>query len=129
LGSLAPLLDDPEVTDVLVNGAGPVWVERAGRLHRTDTCLSADEILRIVDRLLAPLGRRRDRSSPLVDARLPDGSRLNAIIPPLAVDGPCVAIRRFGVAPRPLAQLCPASIADLLTTAVRTRRNVVISGG
>jgi pilus assembly protein CpaF len=129
LGALAPLLAEPEVTDVLVNGPGPVWVERRGRLECTEVELAADEIFRIVERVLAPLGRRLDRSSPLVDARLSDGSRLNAIVPPLAVDGPCLAIRRFGVACRSLGDLCPHPVAPFLRAAIAARQNVVISGG
>ncbi len=129
LGPLEVLLEDPEITDVLVNGPGPVWVERAGRLERTGLCLDTAEIERLIERAVAPLGRRADRSSPVVDARLPDGSRVNAVVPPLAVDGPCLAIRRFGVRERRLDELCSPGLAALLTWAVRARLNVLVVGG
>jgi pilus assembly protein CpaF len=96
LGPLEPLLADPTVTEVMVNGPGRAYVERAGRLQPVVLDLDADSIVHLVERVVAPLGLRLDRSSPMVDARLTDGSRLHAVIPPLAVDGPCVTIRRFG---------------------------------
>jgi pilus assembly protein CpaF len=129
LGPLQPLLEDPDVSDVLVNGPGVVWVERHGQLERTDIVLDPDAALRVLERILAPLGRRLDRSSPVVDARLPDGSRVHAIVPPLAVDGPCIAIRRFGVRARPLGDLAPDPVTEVLAAAVRARRNIVVSGG
>ena len=98
LGPLEPLLADPPVTEVMVNGPGPVWVERAGRLERTDVELDRAAIDLLVERVVAPLGLRADRASPVVDARLPDGSRVHVVVPPLAVDGPGVTIRRFGAA-------------------------------
>src|SRR4051794_4118530 len=96
LGPLEPLLADPSVTEVMVNGPGRAYVERAGRLESVVLDLDAAGIVHVVERVVAPLGLRLDRSSPMVDARLADGSRLHAVIPPLAVDGPCVTIRRFG---------------------------------
>jgi pilus assembly protein CpaF len=96
LGPLEPLLADPTVTEVMVNGPGRAYVERAGRLEPVVLDLDAEAIVHLVERVVAPLGLRLDRSSPMVDARLVDGSRLHAVIPPLAVDGPCVTIRRFG---------------------------------
>ena len=96
LGPLEPLLADPGVTEVMVNGPGRAYVERAGRLEPVVLDLDAAAIVHLVERVVAPLGLRLDRSSPMVDARLADGSRLHAVIPPLAVDGPCVTIRRFG---------------------------------
>src|SRR4051795_3001095 len=96
LGPLEPLLADPTVTEVMVNGPGRAYVERAGRLEPVVLDLDAAGIVHVVERVVAPLGLRLDRSSPMVDARLADGSRLHAVIPPLAVDGPCVTIRRFG---------------------------------
>jgi pilus assembly protein CpaF len=96
LGPLEPLLGDPTVTEVMLNGPGRAYVERAGRLEPVTLELDAAAIVHLVERVVAPLGLRLDRSSPMVDARLPDGSRLHAVIPPLAVDGPCVTIRRFG---------------------------------
>jgi pilus assembly protein CpaF len=129
LGPLEPLLADPTVTEVMVNGPGPVWVERSGRLVRTTTVLDTATIEGLVARIVAPLGLRVDRSSPLVDARLPDGSRVNAIIPPLAVDGPCLTIRRFRVEPVPLDAMATAPVVRLLATAVAHRLNIVVSGG
>jgi pilus assembly protein CpaF len=130
LDALEPFLADPEVTDVLVNGGGSVWVERAGRLEQSPgVSLSRSQVELLIERIVAPLGLRIDRASPLVDARLPDGSRVHAVVPPLAVDGPCLTIRRFGARPVPLSSFCPPSVARLLTTAVRGRANVVISGG
>ncbi len=99
LGPLEPLLAEPEVTEVMVNGPGRAFVERRGALEPVALSLDASAIVRLVERVVAPLGLRLDRASPIVDARLPDGSRLHAMIPPLAVDGPCVTIRRFRPTP------------------------------
>ena len=129
LGPLEPLLDDPTVTEVMVNGIGPVWVERAGRLQATEVVLDRATIELLLLRIVSPLGLRIDRSSPLVDARLPDGSRVNAVVPPLAVDGPCLTIRRFGVASIPLEAIAPPSVAALLRWAVAARSNVLVCGG
>ncbi len=129
LGPLDPLLADPEVSEVMVNGPGPVWIERRGRLERTDAVLDTATIERLIERVVGPLGLRIDRSSPLVDARLPDGSRVNAVVPPLAVDGPCLTIRRFGARRLTLAEVCPPGVAELLAWAVRARANIVVSGG
>ncbi len=96
LGPLEPLLADPSVTEVMVNGSGSCFVERAGRLEPVPLTLDDAGVMRIVERIIAPLGLRLDRASPMVDARLADGSRLHAVIPPLAIDGACVTIRRFG---------------------------------
>src|SRR3954466_1578408 len=92
LGPLDPLLADPAVTEIMVNGPGPVWIERGGVLVRTSVIVDAHTIDRLLERVVAPLGLRLDRTSPVVDARLPDGSRVNAVVPPLAVDGPCLTI-------------------------------------
>jgi pilus assembly protein CpaF len=129
LGPLDPLLADPTVTEVMVNGPGPVWIERGGRLERTDLQLDRATIEHLVERVVGPLGLRIDRASPLVDARLPDGSRVNAIVPPLAIDGPYLTIRRFSVKPIALTDACTPAIAELLRDAVHARRNIVISGG
>ena len=102
LGALEPLLADPRVTEVMVNGPGPVWVERHGRLERSGVEVDARAVAHLVARVLAPVGARADRASPLADARLPDGSRVHVVVPPLAVDGPCVTIRRFGATAVPL---------------------------
>jgi pilus assembly protein CpaF len=135
LGPLEPLLRDPTVDEVMVNGAGPVWVERAGRLERTEVGFDADDDVRhAIERILAPLGRRVDESEPLCDARLPDGSRVNVVIPPLALDGPVLTIRRFrprGLSADDLVSLGTWSppLRDFLAGAVRGRLNVLVSGG
>jgi pilus assembly protein CpaF len=106
-----------------------VWVERGGVLERTDVVLSTAAIDHAIERIVAPLGLRADRSSPLLDARLPDGSRVNAVVPPLAVDGPCLTIRRFGPRAVALAELCPPGVAALLGWAVAAHLNIVVVGG
>ncbi|HLM65504.1 MAG TPA: CpaF family protein [Acidimicrobiales bacterium] len=128
VGPLEPLLADPAVTDVLVNGPGAVWVERAGRLASTPVVLDRKAIALLVERVVAPLGLRADRSTPIVDARLPDGSRVHVVLPPLAVDGPLVTIRRFGATTLPLGAFCAPAVADLLVWAVHARLNTVVSG-
>ena len=135
LGPLEQLLADDAVEEILVNGHDQVWLERAGRLEQTDVRFDDDQHLRdVIERILGPLGRRVDELSPIADGRLPDGSRVNVIIPPLAVDGPTVSIRRFGaVRPGP-AELVergaiPAPLMAELERALFGRRNVLISGG
>ncbi len=129
LGPLDPLLADPAVSEVMVNGPDRVWVERSGRLERVDLTLDAATIGHLIERVVGPLGLRIDRASPLVDARLPDGSRVNAVVPPLAVDGPCLTIRRFVARRVALDAVCPPGVAPLLAWAVRSRLNVLVSGG
>jgi pilus assembly protein CpaF len=129
LGALEPLLADPEVTEVMVNGPGRVWVERNGALARVPVDLDTEAIEHLIEKVVAPLGLRIDRSSPLVDARLPDGSRVNAVVPPLAIDGPCLTVRRFGARAVPLDAFAPPEVAALLARAVVDRRNMVVSGG
>jgi pilus assembly protein CpaF len=138
LGPLEPLLADGTVDEVMVNGAGrdgSVWVERAGRLERTDVAFSGEAELRhAIERILAPLGRRADEAEPMVDARLPDGSRVNVVLPPLAVDGPLLTIRRFrarGLNADDLEALGTWSpdVRAFLTRAVRGRLNILVSGG
>ncbi|MGI8663063.1 MAG: CpaF family protein [Acidimicrobiales bacterium] len=129
LGPLDALLADAAVSEVMVNGAGAVWVERTGSLEETDVVLDVATIDHVLERIVAPLGLRVDRTSPLIDARLPDGSRVNAVVPPIAIDGPCLTIRRFGARPVPLDELCPPGIAELLSWAVRARANIIVSGG
>ena len=129
LGPLEPLLADPAVTEVMINGAGPVWIERSGEVIATPTDLDEPTVLRLIERIVAPLGLRVDRSSPMVDARLPDGSRVNAIVRPLAIDGPCLTIRRFGSKPIPLDTFAEPTVVEVLRAAVHERRNVVVSGG
>jgi pilus assembly protein CpaF len=129
LGPLDPLLADPEVTDLLVNGPDLVWVERRGQLVQVPVRLTKAQIEHLIERVVAPLGLRVDRSSPVVDARLPDGSRVNAVLPPVALDGPALAIRRFAARTIPLRSFCPPDVAALLRWAVRARRNLLVSGG
>ena len=127
--AIEPFLLDPSVSEIMVNGPGPVWVERFGRLEATGTILDAETIELLIEQVVAPLGRRIDRSSPMVDARLADGSRLNAVVPPVAVDGPYVTIRRFSVRPVPLEDFAPPGVAAALRWAVAARCNLVVSGG
>ena len=129
LGPLDPLLADPEVSEVMVNGPGRVWVERRGVLERVGVTLDTATIERLIERVVGPLGLRIDRSSPLVDARLPDGSRVNAVVPPLAVDGPCLTVRRFGARRFALSEVSPPGVAELLAWAVRSRANLLVCGG
>jgi len=135
LGPIEPLLKDTSVTDILVNCHSNVFVERGGQLHPTAVRFKDDRhLLRIIDRIVSAIGRRVDESQPMVDARLADGSRVNAIIPPLAVDGPLLSIRKFAKVPIDMDKLVaigslPQSIAELLRGIVKARRNVLISGG
>lgn len=128
LGPLQQLLDDAEVTDVLANGPGPVWVERRGSLQRTAVTVDADEIARAIERLVAPLGLRADRSHPVVDARLADGTRVAAVLPPLAVDGPVLAVRRHLRRPLPLEEFGPPSVLEVVGRLVADRANLVVYG-
>ncbi|MCW3009752.1 MAG: type secretion system protein [Solirubrobacterales bacterium] len=135
MGPLEPLLADPTVDEVMVTGTGAVWVERAGRLEVTGVRFAEEADLRhAIERILAPLGRRVDEAEPLCDARLPDGSRVNVVLPPLAVDGPTLTIRRFrprGFTPEELVArgTWTAPLRDVLRTAVAARCNVLVSGG
>jgi pilus assembly protein CpaF len=135
LGPLQPLLEDESVTEIMVNGAKNIYVERKGKIHRVPvTFESNDHVMRIIDRIVAPLGRRIDESSPYVDARLADGSRVNAVIPPISLVGPTLTIRKFSKVPITLEQLIqfgtltPESL-QFLKACVEARLNVVISGG
>jgi pilus assembly protein CpaF len=129
LGPLQSLLADPAISEIMVNGPNLVFVERDGRLESVEREISADAIVRIIERVIAPLGLRLDRASPMVDARLPDGSRLHAVLPPLAPDGPCLTIRRFAARTVALSDfgLDEAAVAFLETT-VRAGWNIVVSG-
>jgi pilus assembly protein CpaF len=135
LGPLEPLLRDPKISDILVNNKDMIYVERGGKLQKTDVVFRDDRhVLQVIERIVAKVGRRVDESSPMVDARLPDGSRVNAIIPPIALDGPAVSIRRFGTGPlnaSALVELKSASpeMLELLSSAVRARISILISGG
>jgi pilus assembly protein CpaF len=135
LGPLEPLLNDPTVSDILVNGANSVYVERRGKLEPTTITFHDNaHLMNIIDRIVSAVGRRVDESSPMVDARLADGSRVNAIIPPLAIDGPMLSIRRFAVERLGMADLLrfgtlTEAVANVLRAIVLGRLNVVISGG
>jgi pilus assembly protein CpaF len=134
-GPLQPLLEDETITEVMVNGAKNIYIERSGRLHRVPLSFESDDhVMRIIDRIVAPLGRRIDESSPYVDARLPDGSRVNAVIPPISLVGPVITIRKFFKNPITIEQLIqfgtltPESL-QLLKACVESRLNIIISGG
>ncbi len=135
LGPLEPLLKDPTVSDILVNRFDRVYVERAGKLEPTGLSFKDDaHLMQIIDRIVSRVGRRVDESSPMVDARLPDGSRVNAIIPPLAIDGPCLSIRRFGRDPITARNMIENKsmtepMLELLSAMVKGRLNILISGG
>ncbi|MFO7983917.1 MAG: CpaF family protein [Desulfuromonadales bacterium] len=135
LGPLEPLLKDPLVSDILCNTYKEVFVERLGVLEKTPVRFADDgHLMTIIDRIISPLGRRLDESSPMVDARLPDGSRVNAIVPPLAVDGPALSIRRFAVDPLEMDDLInyrslTEDVAEFLSAAVGAKLNIMISGG
>ncbi len=135
LGPLEPLLADPDVDEVMVNGTGAVWVERRGRLEPTAAAFASDaDVRHAIERVLAPLGRRVDEAEPLCDARLPDGSRVNVVLPPLAPDGPLLTIRRFrrralGPAELVASGSWTAALHDVLERAVRARCTILVSGG
>jgi pilus assembly protein CpaF len=129
LGLLDEVLADDTVSDVMVNGPGQVWIERNGRVEPSAVRLDAASVDHLVERVVAPLGLRADRRSPLVDARLPDGSRVHIAMPPLAVDGPYVTVRRFGARTLPVEAFTTDEVAGLLVGAVRDRDNVIVSGG
>ena len=127
LGPLQPFLIDPLVNEIMINNGGDVWVERDGTMTRAGR-LDADVTPRIIERILNPLGRRLDRLSPIVDARLPDGSRVCAVIAPIAIDGPCLTLRRFGIRRRMLSEFANDSVVQLLHDIVDHHCNVLISG-
>jgi len=135
LGPLEPLLSDPTISDILVNSYANIYIERRGKLEKTSISFKDDEHLRrVIERIVSTVGRRIDEAQPMVDARLPDGSRVNAIIPPLALDGPVLSIRRFGTNPLKMPALIEngaltKEIAILFEMCVRARLNIVISGG
>ena len=135
LGPLEPLLWDDEITDILVNGPSQVYVERGGKLYLTDVSFQDDQhLMLIIDRIVSQVGRRVDEASPMVDARLPDGSRINAIIPPLALDGPALSIRRFGKRRYAVDDLVAKDsitpeMVEFLRAIIRARLNVLVCGG
>ena len=135
LGPLEPLLADPTISDILVNAHSTIYIERRGKIEATNVRFKDDEhLMRVIERIVSSVGRRIDESSPMVDARLQDGSRVNAIIPPLSIDGPVLSIRRFGADPLRMAALVEnkaltKDIADMLQMVVHARLNILISGG
>jgi len=134
-GPLEPYLRDTDITEVMVNGANDIWIERAGKLYKTEAgFVDETHLRRTVDKIVARVGRRVDESSPMVDARLPDGSRVNAVVPPLALDGSMLTIRKFAADPYMIEDLIgfgsiSRTVADFLTLCVRGRLNVLVSGG
>lgn len=134
-GPITPLLDDPTVTEVMVNGYDSIYVERKGKLYKTEVSFNNNQhVLHTIDKIIAPLGRRVDESSPMVDARLSDGSRVNIIIPPLALKGPTITIRKFAADPYGLEDLIDfgsldMNMAKFLIASVRGRCNIIVSGG
>ena len=135
LGPLEPLLRDESITEVMVNGPRQVYIERSGKLELTNVVFQNDDhVMRIIDRIIAPIGRRVDESSPMVDARLTDGSRVNAIIPPLSLVGPVITIRKFSASPFTVDDLirfgtATADMFDFLRACVEARLNIFVSGG
>jgi pilus assembly protein CpaF len=135
LGPLEPLLQDPDVADILVNGPNQVYIEKHGKLIRTEVAFKDDDhLMSVIERIVSKVGRRVDESSPLVDARLPDGSRVNVIIPPLSLDGPSVSIRRFGISPLKMENLIEnqSLTEDMARTfggMIKARLNILVSGG
>jgi pilus assembly protein CpaF len=134
-GPIQPLLDDPTITEIMVNKPNQVYIERAGKIHQTDVQFRDQKhIMQVIEKICAPLGRRIDESSPMVDARLPDGSRVNAIIGPLALRGPCLTIRKFSRKPLTIGDLVKfgtlsRNMAMFLEATVRSRVNIIVSGG
>jgi pilus assembly protein CpaF len=134
-GPLEPFLRDPEITEIMVNGAAQVYVERSGQLHPAPAAFDDDlHLRRTIEKIVGRMGRRIDEASPMVDARLPDGSRVNAVLPPIAIDGPMLTIRKFAADPLTVADLVQfgtftPAVAALLEACVRGRLNVLISGG
>jgi len=134
-GPLQPLLEDDQISEVMVNGSKKIYIERSGKIIKTNIVFENDDhVMRIIERIIAPLGRRIDAESPTVDARLPDGSRVNAVIPPVAIDGPSITIRKFRKEKLTVKQLIEyesltAQMAEILRACVLSRLNIVISGG
>jgi pilus assembly protein CpaF len=134
-GPIQPLLDDPSITEVMVNGCDKVYIERSGKLIRTEVRFDDDnQILHLIDRIILPLGRRIDPDSPTVDARLPDGSRVNAVIPPISIDGPAITIRKFHKDKLTVDQMIgfgslTRNVATFLRACVISRFNIIVSGG
>ncbi len=134
-GVLQPLLDDPEISEVMVNGPNLVYIEKNGKLIKTNITFENDQaVIRVIEKIILPLGRRIDADSPTVDARLPDGSRVNAVIPPVAIDGPTITVRKFQKEKLSIEQLIEfgsltRSMADFIRVCVIARLNIIVSGG
>ncbi len=134
-GPIEPLLRDDTITEVMVNGPKQVYIERGGKIYKTDVAFESDDhVMRIIDRIVSPIGRRVDESSPYVDARLPDGSRVNIVIPPISLVGPVITIRKFSRDPFQVDDLIrfgtfTPEIAKFLETCVKARLNIIVSGG
>ena len=134
-GPIQPLLDDPDISEVMVNGPKKVFIEKSGKLTKSPITFDDDNhVLRVIDRIILPLGRRVDTDSPTVDARLPDGSRVNAVIPPVAIDGPSITIRKFKKDKLSIEQLVKfgsltANMGEFIKACVLAHLNIVISGG
>jgi len=134
-GPIQPLLDDPEIDEIMVNGPKNVYVEHKGKVIKTDIVFeNNDHVVRVIERIVSPLGRRIDADHPMVDARLPDGSRVNAVIPPAAIDGPSITIRKFKKERLTIKQLVELNsltegMAEFLQACVVSRLNIIISGG
>jgi pilus assembly protein CpaF len=134
-GPIEPLLKDETITEIMVNGPKQVYIERNGKIEKTDITFEDDDhVMRVIDRIVSPLGRRIDESSPMVDARLPDGSRINAVIPPISLVGPCLTVRKFSRDPLTVEDLIrfasmTPEIANFLKACVEARLNIVVSGG
>ncbi|KUO50529.1 MAG: type II secretion system protein E [Desulfitibacter sp. BRH_c19] len=134
-GPITPLINDPTVTEIMVNGPQKIYVEREGKIYKTEITFRNDShVMHIIDKIITPLGRRVDEGSPMVDARLPDGSRVNVIIPPLSVIGPSITVRKFATDPYTLEDLISfgtltTEMAKFLRSCVRARTNIIVSGG
>ena len=129
LGLIEPLLNDPSVSEIMINGPGRVWIERNGATGCSDVLLDQSAIDSLIERIVAPLGRRVDQSTPCVDGRLPDGSRVNVVVPPIAVDGPYVTIRRFVIPEVALEAFTTPAVISLLDELINKGANIVVSGG
>ncbi|MGE0877149.1 MAG: CpaF family protein [Acidimicrobiia bacterium] len=127
-GPIDAALRDPDVTDVMVTAGRDVWIERGGRIERLAEPTTPAVVEQLIERIIAPLGLRVDRTHPYADARLPDGSRVHAIVPPLAIDGPCLTVRRFAAKQIPLSAFCSTAVEGLLRGAVDGRANIVVAG-
>ncbi len=129
LGAIAPLFEDQAISEIMINGPGPVWIDRGGELTMSGIEIESDDVHVLIDRIVSPLGLRVDRSSPIVDARLRDGSRVNIVVPPLAIDGPVVTIRRFRQGSLSLEAFGDPDVCDLLERLVVGRAAMVVVGG